>query len=888
MGGIGQMPNIPRAVYRLQFHKGFTFKDAEELCEYLAGLGVSHIYASSFLQSVPGSTHGYDITNYSQINKEIGGWTGYESLRIALRRHGLGQILDIVPNHMAINSPENVWWLDVLENGPSSPYALYFDVDWNFGESRFDNKIILPILGNHYGRVLEALEIRLSHDKGLFSFHYHDHVLPVSPNSLAGLLKTAAAGCRSDVLGFLADSLKNLPLPMSTDRESIRRRHRDKEVIRLLLGRLMTRSEEVLQAVDQAVQETNSDPEALHAILEQQVYRLAYWRMAGHELGYRRFFDINSMVGLRIEDSAVFSDVHDVVLRFLKTGILDGIRIDHPDGLWDPVGYFSRLREEAPDAWIVVEKILHPFEKLREDWPVNGTTGYDFMNAVSGLFVDSRKERQLTDFYREFTGDTTDYRGLLREKKYLILNDLLDSDVNRLTDLMVRICEHNRRFRDFTRYEIREAILEIIASLPVYRTYIRAHLGQVPDTDRKLVEQVVETALANRTDLDQDLIRFIGDVILLRYQGELETEFVMRFQQLSDPAAAKGIEDTAFYCYTRLVCLNEVGGDPGRFGSPPAGFHRSMQEKAGTFPGGMNATSTHDTKRSEDVRARLFLISEIPGEWIRAVRRWSERNEKHRRSDLPNRNTEYLIYQTMVGAWPIGFERLSAYTLKAVREAKRYTSWTRPDPAYEEAVTRFLEGVTGDQGFLSDLNEFVQPLVYPGRINSLAQTMLKCIAPGVPDLYQGTELWDLSLVDPDNRRPVDYSLRKELLANLEDASPETVLAGMDSGLPKLWVIRECLRLRKDMAEFFHQADYRALRAEGKHRVRVIACIRGDKVAAVCPRLTMNLNGDWGDTHITLPEGAWLNRLTLDRWSGRTFLQDLFSRFPVALLAREGD
>lgn len=882
------MPNSPRAVYRLQFHKGFTFKDAEEICGYLASMGVSHIYASSFLQSVAGSTHGYDITNYSQINKELGGWAGYESFRLALKKHGLGQVLDIVPNHMAINSPENVWWLDVLENGPSSPYAFYFDVDWNFEESRFDSKIVLPILGDHYGRVMDAHEIRLHHDKGLFSFHYFDHVLPVSPNSLAGPLKIAAAICRSDVLGFLADSLKNLPLTILTDRESIRRRHRDKEVIKLLLDRLMNRDEEVAQAVDRVVEETNSDPEALHAILEQQVYRLAYWRMAGHELGYRRFFDINSLVGLHIEEMAVFSDVHDVVLRFLKTGILDGLRIDHPDGLWDPIEYFSRLRKEAPDAWIVAEKILQPFEKLREDWPIDGTTGYDFMNSVTGLFVDSRKEKRITDFYREFTGIAVDYRSMVREKKYLILNELLDSDVNRLTDLMVRICEHNRRFRDFTRYEIREAILEIIASLPVYRTYIRAHLGQVPEADRTMIERVIESALTNRTDLDQELIRFIGDVILLRYRGEPETEFVMRFQQLSDPAAAKGIEDTAFYCYNRLVSLNEVGSDPGRFGNTPGSFHRLMQERMRTFPGSMNATSTHDTKRSEDVRARLCLLTEIPAEWIRTVRRWSERNEKHRRSDMPDRNTEYLVYQTLAGAWPIGLERLSAYMLKAVREAKKYTSWTRPDPEYEEAVSLFLEGITGDPVFMADMEEFVQGLIHCGRVNSLTQTLLKCMAPGVPDLYQGTELWDLSLVDPDNRRPVDYLLRKELLAKLENASPEGVLAGMESGLPKLWVIRESLRLREEKGEFFLTAGYLALRAEGKHRNLIIGCIRGDKVAAVCQRLIMKFNGDWGDTRIFLPEGSWLNRFTLDRWSGGVPAKDLFQRFPVALLSREGD
>lgn len=883
------MSRIPRATYRLQFHKGFTFQDAAQLCDYLASLGISHIYASSYLQAATESMHGYDVVNYGQVSRDIGGRAGHEAFCQSLNRHRLGQILDIVPNHMAIISPDNVWWYDVLENGPSSRYASYFDVDWNPDENRFKNKIVLPILGDHYGRVLESLDIQLRQDKGSFTFQYNDHIMPVSPNSMAYLVRRAATRIHSELLSFISDGLESLPLPMVTDTPSIRRRHRDKEIIRSQLAQLISGESEVAAALESVVKEINTDPEELHSLLEQQVYRLAYWRMAGHELGYRRFFDINNLAGLRIEEESVFDDVHELVLRWLKSGVLAGLRIDHLDGLWDPVQYFERLRKEVPDAWVIVEKILQPYEQLRKGWPIEGTTGYEFLNLLAGLFVDPQGEKPFNDFYKEFTGEQTGYSDLLLEKKNQVLNELLDSDVNRLTDLMVGICEHNRRYRDFTRYEVHEAVLDLAASFPVYRTYIRAHLGQIAEEDRDCIITVIDAAKSRQSNIDPQLFDFLRDVFLLKYQGDLETEFIMRFQQLTDPVAAKGIEDTAFYCYNRLVALNEVGGNPGRFGTTIDEFHLKMHEKTLQFPHAMLATSTHDTKRSEDMRARLYLLSEIPEQWVEAVRRWSAHNEKYRQNNHPDRNTEYLIYQTLVGAWPIELERIAAYMQKAVREAKKYSSWTHPDSEYENAVLQFVEKILSDQKFLVDLKEFIQPLISAGRINSLAQTLIKFTAPGVPDIYQGMELWDFSLVDPDNRRPVDFGLRRELLASLEEASPEAILQGMESGLPKMWVIRQALWLRKRCPERFESAGYQPLAVQGTKAGHVVAFIRGNSVVTVCPRLIMTLAGKWEDTSLTLPQGDWLNELTGEQLrGGNLMLHDLLNLFPVALLSRKAD
>jgi (1->4)-alpha-D-glucan 1-alpha-D-glucosylmutase len=881
------VPADLRATYRVQLHAGFDFAAAATIVDYLAQLGVSHLYCSPYLQAAKGSTHGYDVVDHQRLNQELGGAEGHARLSSSLRASGVGQVLDIVPNHMAIAGRENPWWWDVLENGPSSSYAAYFDVEWDPPESKLRNVVLLPVLGDHYGRVLEKGELVLAREpEGRFVIRYHDHVFPVSPRSLDNLLAAAARRCRSDDLAFIADAFGRLPLSTATDRAAVRRRHRDKEVLRGELHRLCQDRRDAADAVDAAVAEVNRNPDELDALLERQNYRLAFWRTAGRELGYRRFFDINTLVGLRVEDEQVFTDTHALILDWLSRGVLDGVRIDHPDGLRDPEEYLERLHAAAPEAWITVEKILEPGERLPETWPVAGTTGYDFIYFVNNLLVDSAGEAPLTDFYREFTGEPTDFAAVVREKKHFALREILGSDVNRLTALLVDICERHRRHRDYTRHDLHEALREVIACFPVYRTYARAESRQIRDGDVKTIRETVENAKANRPDVDGELFDFLRDILLLRVAGELETELVMRFQQLTGPVMAKGVEDTTFYSYNRLVSLNEVGGDPGRIGLTLDEFHRECVYKQERWPRAMLASSTHDTKRSEDVRARIHLLAEIPERWSDAVRRWAKLNEERRRGALPDRNAEYLFYQTLVGAWPIEPDRMAAYMEKASREAKMHTSWTEPNEAYDSALRSFVQTTMTDHGFRSDLERFVAPLIEPGRINSLAQTLIKLTAPGVPDFYQGSELWDLSLVDPDNRRPVDYDLRRRLLSQLDPATPEQIWERIDEGLPKLWVTREVLRLKQTKGLCAVQDSYRPLKANGAKADHVVAFARGDRAVTVAPRLPIRLGGSWSQTSMTLPPGRWLSNLTGEFFSGHVALREVLARFPVAFLSRE--
>jgi len=882
------MLSEPHATYRIQLHAGFGFAAAAAIVDYLAELGISHLYCSPYLQARQGSSHGYDVVDPQRVNAELGGIAGHARLCQTLGRHGLGQVLDVVPNHMAIAGSENPWWWDVLENGPSSRYAGYFDVDWEPPESRLRNAVLLPVLGDHYGRVLEAGDVRLERRDATFTVRYHDHAFPVSPHTLDGLLAAAADRSQCDELAFIADALSWLPASTATNWASVQRRHRDKEVLRAQLGRVMAEHPEVAAAVDAVVAGITADPDALETLLDRQNYRLAFWRTAARDLGYRRFFDINNLVALRMEDERTFADTHALVLRWLAEGVLDGVRIDHPDGLRDLEAYYNRLRRAAPRAWIVVEKILEPGERLPASWPVAGTTGYDFLNRVGGLFVDPDGEQPLSELYAEVTGEPVDYPSLVREKKHQALHELLGSDVNRLTHLFVDICERSRRHRDYTRYDLHEVVREVIACFPVYRTYVQAEEGRVNDDDVRYVTEAVECGKRYRPELDAALFDFLRDLLLLRVGGDLEGEFVMRFQQLTGPTMAKGVEDTAFYCFNRLIALNEVGGDPGRFGVSPQEFHHACRDAQQLWPQAMLATSTHDTKRSEDVRARLCLLSEIPRQWGEAVHRWAALNERHRRGDWPDRNTEYHFYQALVGAWPIEAQRVVTYMEKAMREAKVYTSWTRTNQAYEDAVVGFVADVLDDKAFAADLEAFVTPLVEPGRVNSLAQTLLKLTAPGVPDLYQGTELWDLSLVDPDNRRPVDYDRRRQLLAALNGATPEAIWACIDEGMPKLWVIRQALSLRRQRPALFGvQEDYQPLAAAGPRAKHAVGFMRGGGAVTVVPRLVLGLNGDWGETALALPPGRWRNELTGEEFRGEELpLNLLLARFPVALLAGE--
>jgi (1->4)-alpha-D-glucan 1-alpha-D-glucosylmutase len=631
----------------------------------------------------------------------------------------------------------------------------------------------------------------------------------------------------------------------------------------------------------------NLDVDRLDALLERQNYRLAFWRSAGRDLGYRRFFDINTLVGLRMEDERVFTDTHALILEWLSKGILDGVRVDHPDGLRDPKEYFERLYKASPGAWIVAEKILEPGERLPSSWPIAGTTGYDFIYRVNNLFVDPNGEAPLTDLYREFTGEPTDFAAVVYDKKHLAMREILGSDVNRLTALFVEVCERNRRHRDYTRHELHEALREVVACFPVYRTYVRPEAGEASAADAGTISETIEKAKANRADLDGDLFDFFRDILLLRVRGELESELVMRFQQLTGPVMAKGVEDTAFYSFNRLVSLNEVGGDPGRFGLSHDEFHAACAETQGEWPRSMLASSTHDTKRSEDVRARLNLLSEIPDQWSKAVRRWVAIAEPYHRNGFPDPSIEYLLYQTLVGAWPIGAERLIVYMEKAAREAKTHTSWTKPNQAYESALRAFVEGILNNLDFTAEIESFTKPLVEPGRINSLAQTLLKLTAPGIPDFYQGTELWDLSLVDPDNRRPVDYALRRRLLADMKGMTPEEIWRRIDDGLPKLWVIRQSLKLRRERRLFAPKDDYHPLACRGPKSHHVVAFARGDHAVTVVPRLVLKLGGSWGDTTVELPPGLWHHAFTDESFNGGAVrVANLLQRFPVALLFDE--
>jgi (1->4)-alpha-D-glucan 1-alpha-D-glucosylmutase len=878
------VPRAPQATYRLQLHAGFGFDDVAAVSDYLERLGVSHVYCSPYLQAAAGSTHGYDVVDPRRVNRELGAEPAHERMCAALGRHHLGQVLDIVPNHMSIADRDNLWWWDVLENGQSSRYAAYFDVEWHPPEFKLHNTVLLPILGDHYGRIIEAGEIRLERDGGSFLLRYHDRVAPVAPRSLDHLLASAAERCQSESLAFLADALGRLPLSTATDRTSIARRHRDKEVLRQQLARLCAEEPKTAAAVDQVVAETNVEPDALDALLERQNYRVAFWRTAGQELGYRRFFDINNLISLRMEDEQVFTDTHALVLDWLKRGVLDGVRIDHPDGLRDPEEYLKRLRAAAPEAWIVVEKILEPGENLPTIWPVAGTTGYDFIHRVNGLFVDPAGEQPLTSFYEEFTGETSDYAELVHGRKLMVLEQLFGSDVNRLTALFSAVCERHRRYRDYTRQELSAVLRELVACLPVYRTYVRPYIEEISETDASYTAQAVEAAKTYRPDLDVDLFHFLRDLLVLRIRGDVESELVSRFQQLTGAVMAKGVEDTTFYRFNRFVALNEVGDDPGRFGVSLGEFHQACVQTQADWPQTMLASSTHDTKRSEDVRARIALLAELPQEWRETVRRWSGQNDKHWAGSPPDRNAEYLYYQTLFGAWPLTPERASAYMEKACREAKQHTAWTNVNAEYEQTIRQFVTGTLGDADFVADLEAFVAPCLMPARITSLAQTLIKFTAPGVPDTYQGSELWDLSLVDPDNRRPVDFQLRRRLLAEAERASCAEAWARADEGLPKLWLIRRALELRQQRPyPFGAESSYAPLNAAGPKAEHVIAFVRGGEALTIVPRWPVRLGGDWAETSIALPEGDWRNLLDDSAYRGKVMLVDLLRKFPVALL-----
>lgn len=880
------MSREPRATYRLQLGAECGFAEAAGIASYLADLGVSHLYASPYLASASG-THGYDVVDHTRVESRLGGSLAHGAMCSSLATHGLGQLLDIVPNHMAIAGRENPLWWDVLANGPSSRFASFFDIEWRPPEARLRDTLLLPILGDHYGRVLEAGELELQRRGADFTLRYHERELPISPRTLDAILRPAAGRSSSNELDELASDLRRLPDAAESDAVNVQVRHRESSRLLEALERLVAEVPDVARALDESVAAINADPDALDALLERQNYRLAYWRAADRDLSYRRFFDIDSLVALRVEDEQVFQSVHELALGWVRDGAVDGLRVDHVDGLRDPRGYLERLRREAPDAWLLVEKIVIGDEKVPPDWPIDGTTGYEFARRATGVLIDPAGEAPLTRFYERFTGRLETFAELVRQTKHRVLRDLLGSDVNRLTALFITVCERHRRYRDYTRHELHEVLREALTCVPVYRTYVRASAREVAATDVAIVSGAIERAKANRPDLDPSAFDFLGNVLLLGVPGAAEDELATRFQQLSAPTMAKGVEDTAFYAYARFVALNEVGGDPGEFGTSLDAFHDANLEVQQSWPRTLLATSTHDTKRSADVRARLAVLSEIPDAWTAAVERWAKQNEAHWAGGTPDRNVEYLFYQTVVGAWPIGPERVVAYLEKACREMKERTTWTQPDAAYEESVRAFVERALADESFREDLVSFVEDMVESGRANALLQQLLALTSPGVPDVYQGSELWDLSLVDPDNRRPVDFALRARLLAELRTSTIEEVLARGDEGLPKLWLLRQTLAVRSRLPEAFGaQGTYRAVWATGSRAQHVIAYLRGESVLALGARWPVRLAADWQGTCLELPAGRWQDELT-----GRTVdggsrpLDELLDRLPVALLVR---
>jgi (1->4)-alpha-D-glucan 1-alpha-D-glucosylmutase len=891
------MPRIPCSTYRLQLHRDFTFDDAAAIADYLRALGISHVYCSPYLQAAPGSMHGYDVVSHQRVNEELGGAEGHERFCRKLGEADLGQVLDIVPNHMSLGKENRYWW-DVLENGTSSRYASFFDIDWQPQEERLRDKVLVPILSDQYGKVLQRGGIKVTRRGNKFQVECSGQSLPAAPTSLPVILARAAEYAKSDTLSFLAASFGRLPQPEYVDRRTILARHRDKVVLYGLLERLCKEESGVGGFIDQSVLELNGNMDGLDDFLNQQNYRLAYWKTADQQLSYRRFFDVNTLIGLRVEREHVFEETHALVIDWLQRGVIDGVRVDHPDGLRDPLEYMKRLRQHAPDAYVVGEKILEPGEFLRESWPIEGTSGYDFLNVAMGILVAPEGMAELTSVYSGFTGQPTEFPAIAHEKKIAVSQEALGSDVNRLTSLFVEICEANRDRRDYTQTEVRRAIREVAACFAVYRTYVVPEREEITEEDRRHIEEATECAKSHRQDIDGGLFDFMRDVLTMTVTGKQETEFVMRFQQFTGPVMAKGVEDTAFYCFDRLTGMNEVGSDPGRNGLSVAEFHAYCAKMQATHPATLVTLSTHDTKRSDDVRARQAVLSEIPGRFGAAVQRWSRMNNAFRTAQrgaatIPDRNTEYLYYQTLIGAWPLPMDRAQAYMLKAVREAKQQTSWVANNKEFEEALRMFIELTLNYAPFLRELQQFVGRVQEAGRVNSLTQTLLRHTVPGVPDLYQGGELWDMSLVDPDNRRPVDYAVRKKLLCELKHLSGEDVAAKVmlraDEGLPKMWTIHKALELRRERPECFGaDADYTPLEVDGDKHDHVIAYLRGEDVVTVVPRLTLKLGGAWKDTIVVLPKGKWRNRLTGGIVEGGVITMKLLLKdFPVALLVREG-
>jgi (1->4)-alpha-D-glucan 1-alpha-D-glucosylmutase len=865
------------ATYRLQLGPGFGFAEAREVVPYLARLGVSHVYLSPILEAASGSTHGYDVVDPSRISDALGGPAKFTSLVAAVHAAGMSVIVDIVPNHMAISDARNAWWWDVLENGPSARAAYAFDVDWNSPERKLKDIVLVPVLRDPRGKVLQSGALTVEREHARFLVRYEGQRFSVAPRSVGLILHAAAERRAAPRLQFLADAYAELPSPNPLDHASVERRDRDRVILGALLAEYLAADPEGAAAVDAALARLNSDVDALDAFLDRQNYRLAHWRSAQREVDYRRFFDISSLVGLRVEDPRVFAATHELLGELRNAGFVDGVRVDHVDGLADPSGYLAELRHLIGDAPIYVEKILAPDEALRH-WPIDGTTGYDFLNDLTALYIDPSGEASLAQLAAELTGETQPFSEIAREARLQALDETLIADLHRVASAAADLCELHRDARDHARADIVDAVRALVASFPVYRTYVVPGRREVLPQDIDAVERAVADARQHQPQLDPSLFDFLADILLLRKSGEAEALFVQRFQQLTAPAFAKGIEDTAFYRDPRLLALDEVGGDPSRFSLSLDEFHQRNADAAQTWPRRLLATSSHDTKRSEDVRARLVLLAEDAEAFAQLARRFFERLKQ-----LPvDPVAQMAILQTLIGAWPIDGERLQNWATKAGREARRRTAWTRVDAAYERQLARLLETVLGDARLVDEIATYVHKRRLAWRTVSLGWTLLKMTCPGVPDFYQGNELFRFDLVDPDNRRAIDWS---GLAAALDERPP--LVSDDTLGINKLWLIRRVLRHRRLCADRFAAGSYyEPLEVRGENADQVIAFCRrsssGMSVIAV-PRWPMRSMA-FRETRLTLPRGEFVNLVGNDGVHvGTVALDQIWSQLPVALL-----
>ena len=966
----GEPQYIPCSTYRLQLNSFFTFAQAEGLLDYLQDLGITDCYTSPFLMARPGSLHGYDVTDHTGFNPEIGTEEEFQQFAQQLKQRGMGLIVDVVPNHMCVTHPSNTWWWDVLENGPGSQFSRYFDIDWNPPKAELSNKVLLPILSEQFGRALENQQIRLIYDGGSFFVDCQGIHFPVAPRSWPLVLDRVLQEMRQrpdeppgNVLELesILTAISHLPPLTETDPGRIRERQRERDIIKGRLTKLVESSDAARIGLGASLNDMNGrkgDPhsfDGLERLLAAQAYRLSFWRVAADEINYRRFFDINDLAAIRVEDAEVFTTVHALVFDLVRKGYVSGMRIDHPDGLHDPQKYFEDIQEQVPLSgrseaspgqaassrrfFLMAEKILVGNEELRPSWPIEGTTGYGFLNFLNGLFVDSSRKRALLRLYRQFSGWSQSYADLVYQSKLLILQVSMSSELNVLSRRLDRISEHHRWSRDFTLHSLHAALREVIACFPVYRSYIRETGPHPDDEDERHIRYAVQSAKRRNPAINESVFNFIESVLLLKDPGGLSEAdrsdrrlFVMRFQQLTGPIMAKGLEDCAFYRYCPLLSLNEVGGAPDKFGVSATFFHAKSLIRQAFWHNSLLATSTHDNKRSEDVRARINVLSEIPAEWYRAIRSWQLLNRDKKISvagdQVPSANDEYFLYQTLVGAWPLGgmnekeyaefFSRICNYMEKALREAKEHTSWISPNTEYESAFQNFLAAIldrSPKNNFLTAFQQFQTRIVRPGIFNSLSQTVLKITSPGVPDFYQGTEVWNFSLADPDNRRPVNYELLRSLLKRLREAEDRNTENLIDQliqdpvdGVIKLYVTRSALRFRRANRELFAKGSYTGLRVAGEKQRHVITFSRSygqREVVVVAGRFFALLGADrclpvgketWSDTAVVLRKQT-AARHYRELFTGRVIatekrdgnlvlpVSEVFSHLPIALLTR---